>query len=140
MEETLEQLEEKRKKLYQQMEVLGDFRPGMISENFRKCGKKRCVCNQAGHPGHGPQYLWNTTQSGKSRAQNLRLGPELEKARQEVENYREFNRLYREAIGVNEKICLLRPVPEVRNHNELEALKKKLRRSFLLRRRKKSKV
>lgn len=140
MTETLEQLEAKRKRLYRQMEEVGDFRPGMISENFRKCGKKRCVCTQAGHPGHGPQYLWNTTQNGKSRGQNLRLGPELKKAQQEVEAYKEFNRLYREAIAINEKICFLRPVPEVQDQDEREALKKKLQRSFLLRRKKKLKA
>lgn len=138
MTKSLEQLEEKRKKLYQQMEALGDFRPGMISENFRKCGKKRCVCTIQGHRGHGPQYLWNTTQNGKSRAQNLRLGPELQKALQEVENYKEFNRLYREAIEVNEHICLLRPVPKIEDEKELDALKKKLRRKFFGKRKRKS--
>ena len=137
MIELLEQLEAKRKKVYQQMEAVGDFRPGMISENFRKCGKQRCVCTGPDHPGHGPQYLWNTTQSGKSRAQNVHLGPELRKIQQEIKNYKAFNRLYQEAIEVNERICRLRPIPEIEDQNELTALKKKLLRSFLLRRRKK---
>ena len=81
MEKSLEQLGYDRNKIYQQMTSVGDFRPGIISVNFRKCGKKNCACSQPDHPGHGPQYLWNTTQNGKSRAQNLRLGPELEKTR-----------------------------------------------------------
>ena len=80
----LEELEQRRASLYQQMQALGDFRPGTISVNFRKCGKKGCACAQPGHPGHGPQYLWNTTSGGQSRAQNLRLGPELEKAQREL--------------------------------------------------------
>ena len=78
MEETLESLEKKRKELYQKLEALGDFRRGTISVNYRKCGKKKCVCVKPGHPGHGPQYLWNTTIKGKSYAKNVRLGPELE--------------------------------------------------------------
>ena len=126
----LEQLEERRDNIYLQMSAVGDFRPGMISVNFRRCGKKNCVCVQPDHPGHGPQYLWNTTQKGVSRAQNLRMGPELEKTEKEIANYRKFARLYQEAIEVNEKICLLRPVSEIDDDNELEELKKKLKRRF----------
>jgi len=83
----LEQLEKHRDNIYLQMSAVGDFSPGMISINFRRCGKKNCVCLQPDHPGHGPQYLWNTTQKGKSRAQNLRMGPELEKTEKEIASY-----------------------------------------------------
>jgi hypothetical protein len=134
---TLEQLEQRRSAVYQQIQALGDFRPGTISVNFRKCGKKRCACAQPGHPGHGPQYLWNTTSGGQSRAQNLRLGPELEKAHRELENHQVFLRLCRELVEVNEKICRLRPVAEIKDGKELEALKKKLQKQFLERRRRK---
>jgi hypothetical protein len=134
MGKTIEQLEGRRDGIYQQMAALGDFRPGMVSVNYRKCGKPNCVCAGKGHPGHGPQYLWNTTQNGKSRAQNLRLGPELEKAEREIANYKKFGRLCQEAIGVNEALCLLRPVPEIHEEDKLEALKKKLRRRFFKKR------
>lgn len=140
MIEALEQLEAKRHSIYQEMDVLGDFRPGIISVNFRKCGKKRCVCTSKGHPGHGPQYLWNTTQGGNNRGQNLRLGPELEKVRKEVESYKKFNQLCQEAVAVNEKICRIKPVPEVSDQQELEALKKKLRRNFLRKQKRKSSI
>src|SRR5437762_8552225 len=83
MSTALERLERRRNALYQRLQALGDFRPGTISVNFRKCGKKRCACARPTHPGHGPQYLWNTTSGGQSRAQNLRLGPELEKRSEE---------------------------------------------------------
>ncbi len=130
MAKPLERLEERRDNIYRQMSAVGDFRPGMISVNFRRCGKKNCVCFQPDHPGHGPQYLWNTTQKGKSRAQNLRMGPELAKTEKEITNYKKFARLYQEAIEVNEQICLLRPVPEMGDGKELEELKKKLKRKF----------
>jgi hypothetical protein len=93
MEETLESLEEERNELYQKLEGIGDFRRGTISVNYRKCGKKNCVCTKPGHPGHGPQYLWNTTIKGKSYAKNLKLGPELQKYMDETANYRNFLRL-----------------------------------------------
>ena len=130
MKETLETLELERTKLYQQLQALGDFRPGIISVNFRKCGKNNCACARRGHPGHGPQYLWNTTQRGQSRAQNLRMGAELEKVRKELENHRIFVRLCQQLVEVNEKICHLRPVQDVGDQKELEALKKKLQRQF----------
>ena len=137
MADILEDLEQQRTKLYQQMQALGDFRPGTISVNFRKCGKKRCACARSGHPGHGPQYLWNTTRGGHSQAHNLHLGPELEKASQEVENHQLFLRLCRELIEINEKICRLRPAPPIEDEKALEALKKKLQKQFSLRPRRK---
>lgn len=136
MDKTLGQLEEMRGDLYRQMTLLGDFRPGTISVNFRKCGRKNCACARPDHPGHGPQYLWNTTQGGRSRSQNLRIGPELEKVRQELESYKEFHRLCHRVVEINEEICYKRPVPEVEDQSELEALKKKLRRKFARRRKK----
>ena len=130
MPETLEALELERTKLYQRLQAVGDFRPGTISVNFRKCGKKNCACARKGHAGHGPQYLWNTTQRGQSRAQNLRMGPELEKVRKELATHRIFLSLCHQLVEVNEKICQLRPVQQVKDEKELEVLKKKLQKQF----------
>lgn len=130
MEANLKDLQTKRNDLYRQIEALGDFRPGLISVNYHRCGKQNCACHQKGHPGHGPQYLWNATRKGKSLAQNLRLGPELEKVRKETQTYKRFVALCQEAIEVNEKICRLRPVPQIKDQEELDELKKKLRRMF----------
>lgn len=140
MKETLEGLEERRRQLYRQLAESGDLRRGIISVNYRKCGKPNCACTRKGHRGHGPQYLWNTTVGGKSRAANVRLGPELEKVQQEVENCRRFVRLTKELVEVNEKICQKRPVREIEDEKELEALKKTLSRQFGKRSKKKSSV
>lgn len=43
----------------------------------------------------------------------IRLGPELEKVEKELANYRRFGELCRELVTLNEKICRLRPVPQV---------------------------
>jgi len=130
MAEMLEALEARRMRLHQELAALGDFRRGTISVNFRKCGKANCACAQADHPGHGPQYLWNATIAGKSRARNLRLGPELEKVAREVETYRTFTRLCGELVAVNEQICDRRPARAVEEATTLAQLKKKLRRRF----------
>ena len=138
MKETLEELEQRRSKLRIELGELGDFRRGAISVNFRKCGKAYCACAKRGHPGHGPQYLWNATIEGKSRAQNLRLGPELEKVEGEVANYQRLVQWWDQWVEVNEKICQLRPVRQIEGDEELEALKKRLFRKFNRRSAKKS--
>ena len=130
MAATVASLEAKRQGLIEALAALGDFRRGTISANYRRCGKRNCACARASHPGHGPQYLWNATIGGKSRARNLRLGPELEKVGREVDTYRTFVRLCGELVEVNEQLCQLRPVREVTDARELTQLKKKWRRRF----------
>jgi Family of unknown function (DUF6788) len=137
MEETIESLEEKRDRLYRDLREVGDFRRGIISVLYRKCGKKYCACAKEGHPGHGPLHLWNTTIKGKSYAKSLRLGPELQKYLDEIGNHRRFVELCAEIVLVNERICDLRPVPEVKDEKEQAELKKKLQNLFMGKYRKK---
>ena len=137
MKPVLESLESRRTELYRRLEALGDFCRGTISVNYRKCGKSNCACAQEGHAGHGPQYLWNASVGGKTKARNLPLGPELEKVEKEVARYREFDRLCQELVEINDQICHLRPVPVMEDENQLEQLKKNLRRHFTRKRRKK---
>jgi hypothetical protein len=129
---SLQDLEQQRKDLFRQMETLGDFRRGIISVNYRKCGKSNCVCARKDHPGHGPQYLWNVSIGGKTQARNLPLGPELEKVEKEVERYHAFLRLSQVldlSVACGSKL---------EDENELEQLKKKPRRHFAEKRKKKS--
>ena len=137
VDQSLQELGSRRKNLFRQMENLGDFRRGTISVNYRKCGRSNCACARKDHPGHGPQYLWNVSVGGKTQARNLPLGPELEKMEKEVERYHSFVRLSQELVEVNDRICQLRPVRSIENENDLEQLKKKLRRHFAEKRKKK---
>ena len=134
MNQTIAALESRGKSLYLQLEELEDFRRGTVSVNYRKCGKSNCACAGVDHPGHGPQYLWNVSIGGKTKALNLTLGPELEKVENEVRRYHTFVQLCDEIVAVNDEICRLRPVPVVDDENELERLKKKLRRHFAAKR------
>lgn len=125
----MEELELKRKELLRRLTQLGEFRRGNVAASSRKCGKKNCACARPGHAGH-PRYMWSTTRGRRSEARTLRVGPELEKFTQEVDNYRVFLELTRELVEVNERICELRPVRQVDDEEELEAMKKKLQRRF----------
>jgi len=131
MDKTIEGLEKKREGLYGELQETGDFRRGIISVVYRKCGKKNCACAKEGHPGHGPVHLWNTTIKGKSYARSVKLGPELQKYLDEITNHRKFVKLCEEIVLVNERICDLRPVTEVKDEQELTELKKKLQNLFI---------
>jgi hypothetical protein len=130
MAHNINKLELKKKSLIEKLAGLNDFRRGTISVNYRKCGKKNCACAKSEHPGHGPQYLWNTTIKGKSYAKNLKIGPELQKVMTETANYRIFLDLCDSIVQISEKICDLRTVPEIVDEDEVEALKKKLLDQF----------
>ena len=131
MGEALVECEQKRTALMDSLKELADFRRGTITANYRKCGKANCACAQPGHPGHGPQYLWSATIKGKSYAKNIKLGPEMQKYEEETARHRRFVELCDEIVRINERICDLRPVPEVKDDKELAELKKKLQRRFL---------
>ena len=129
MPETLETLESLRNQLRRKLCEIGDFQPGSLYPSYRRCGRKNCACAKPSHAGH-LQYLRTKATGGKMRAQSLRMGPQLEKAVQEAENYRQFVKLCRELVAVNERICQLRPIREVHGPEEFETLKKKLQKKF----------
>jgi len=131
MTQTLLGLEQQREQLYKRLSETGDFRRGIISVIYRKCGKKNCACAREGHPGHGPQHLWNTTIKGKSYAKSVKVGPELKKYLDEIDNHKRFLKLCGELVEVNERICDLRPVADVKDDQELAELKKKLHKQFM---------
>ena len=58
------------------------------------------------------------------------MGTELKKYMEDTENYRRFLKLYNEIVLLNEKICDLRPVPEIEGKDDAEELKKKLQMHF----------
>jgi len=106
----LAELERRRDELYRELGRVGDFRRGSLNEVRRKCGKPNCACAAPGHPGHGPQFNLTRKVDGRTRAQHLRPGPELEKIRREVGEYERFRDLVGRVTEVNEAICEARPV------------------------------
>ena len=108
-EPLLPELEAERDRLYAQLSTAGDFRRGSVSENYRKCGKPNCACAAAGHPGHGPRFLW-TRSAGSRRTVGRQLAAaEVEKVRREIARYAEFTAAVEQIVEVNERICEARP-------------------------------
>ena len=110
MTEPLPELEAERDRLYAQLSMVGDFRRGSVSENWRKCGKPNCACAGPDHPGHGPRFLW-TRSAGRQKTVGRQLAAEeVEKVRREVARHGEFAATVEQIAEVNEKICEARPM------------------------------
>ena len=107
---SLPELEAERDRLYAQLAVVGDFRRGSVSENWRRCGKPNCGCAQPGHPGHGPRFLWTRAARGRGTAGRQLAAGEVEKVRREVARHAEFTAAVEQIAEVSEKICEARPI------------------------------
>ena len=106
---SLAELEASRERLYAQLSLVGDFRRGSVSENYRKCGKPNCACARAGHRGHGPRFLWTRTARGRGTVGRQLAAGEVDKVRREVGRHGEFTGISEQIAEVNEKICEARP-------------------------------
>jgi hypothetical protein len=106
---SVRELEAERDRLYAQLSVVGDFRRGSVSENWRKCGKPNCACAAPDHPGHGPRFLWTRSEGRRKRVGRQLAAGEVEKVRREVSRYAEFTSAVERIIEVNEQICEARP-------------------------------
>ena len=109
-EPPLPELEAERDRLYAQLSTAGDFRRGSVSENYRKCGKPNCACAAAGHPGHGPRFLWTRSAGSRGTVGRQLAAAEVEKVRREIARYAEFTAAVEQIAEVNERICEARPV------------------------------
>jgi hypothetical protein len=88
------------------------MRPGSVTAAFRRCGKPSCHCARPKDPGHGPHFQITFKKDGKTVTQSLPSRAALQKAEQEVNEFRNFEKLSQALVEVNQKICRLRPVPE----------------------------
>jgi hypothetical protein len=109
-EPSLPELEAERDRLYAQLSMVGDFRRGSVTENYRKCGKLNCACAAPDHPGHGPRFLWTRSQGRRRRIGRQLAAAEVAKVRREIARHAEFTAAVEQIAEVNEKICEARPV------------------------------
>jgi hypothetical protein len=108
-EPSLPGLEAERDRLFAQLSMVGDFRRGSVSENWRKCGKPNCACAAPDHPGHGPRFLWTRSEGRAKRVGRQLAAGEVEKVRREIERHAEFAATVEQIAQVNEAICEARP-------------------------------
>jgi hypothetical protein len=131
MPDALATLEADRSKLLEEFLSLGDLRHGSITATVRKCGKPSCHCAKANDPGHDPQFRLTRKVNGKTVTESFPNPAALRKAQQEVSEFRRLQKLNEELVGINEKICDLRPVKQPRGgwtEQEKKRLLKSIRR------------
>jgi hypothetical protein len=112
MPDSLAALIDERATLLYQVAELGDFQPGSISSPTLRCGKLSCHCAKPEDRGHGPYYQFTQKIEGKTVTQSLPSPAAIRKAEREIAEYRKFQRLTDDLVGVNRKICRLRPVEQ----------------------------
>lgn len=97
-------LREQRATLLSQIAAIEEFRPGSLAERYRKCGKPTCHCAREGERGHGPSWSLTRGVQGKTVTKIIPadcVGETL----QQIERYRELQRLLREYTELNVKLC-----------------------------------
>ncbi len=100
---TIEQLESQRDQILRQLAAIGDFRPGNLTRQRRKCGSPRCHCAQPDSPGHPG---WRLTR--KVRGGTVTRGipkAALQETRDQIDEYQRFQSLARELTEVSEALC-----------------------------------
>ena len=127
MPHTVPTLEQQRHQILQQIEALGDFRPGSVSAVQVRCGQPSCHCARPKDPGHGPSLRLTYKIEGKSRIESLSAPGALQKAQREIAAFRQFQQHIRELIEVNVALCQLRPPETASGLTPQE--KKRLKRS-----------
>ena len=112
MSESLPLLESRRADLLRTLANLKDMRPGSVVGAVLRCGKPSCHCARPEDPGHGPHLRLTYKWHGKTVTQALPTPSAVRKAEREIAEFRDYQRLGRELVEVNEKICRLRPVEQ----------------------------
>lgn len=125
MPESLDELEQRRTAVLQQISELGDFRPGSISGTGGRCGKGGCHCHRPRDPGHSPPMRLTYKTNGKTVTESFAHPAAQRTAEREIDGFRQWQQLSRCLVEVNERICRLRPVAETLSPQE----KKRRRRS-----------
>ena len=123
MESSRDALMKERTDIIKKLDSLGEFRRGMVSRNYRKCGKPTCHCSKQGERGHGPQHLWNATIGGKSYARHLKTAAQVKQYEDQTSRYRTFVTLCKRFVEVNERLCEMHSVLE---EESIDRMKKKL--------------
>ena len=101
----LEQLEAERDRLKSEIARIGDMRPGSLVGRFRKCGKPTCHCAESDSEGHGPSWSLTHAVAGKTITKVIPAGAAVERAREQIAEYRRFRKLTRRLVEVSEWIC-----------------------------------
>jgi hypothetical protein len=96
-----------RSAIWQEMIELSPLCSGSLHEQYLTCGKGSCRCHDAkSSQRHGPYYLWIRHVGGRQVNRTLRPGPELERVKVGIQNYRKFQALFSQVLEQEEQQVL----------------------------------
>jgi uncharacterized protein DUF6788 len=96
-----------RPTLWQEMIELSPLCSGSLHEQYLPCGKVHCRCHDRKLPRlHGPYYLWIRRLNGRQVNRTLRPGPDLERVKAGIANYRRFQALFSQVLEGEEEQVL----------------------------------
>jgi hypothetical protein len=100
----VQELIKHRGRLNDQILQMGDFRPGSLVKNYRRCGKPTCHCANEGDIGHGPHWLLTRGVAGKTVTRIIPPAA-VEETRRQIAEYHRFRELVRKLVETNDQLC-----------------------------------
>lgn len=98
------ELIKQRHQLNDQLLHLGDFRPGSLVKNYRRCGKPTCHCAKEGDIGHGPHWLLTRGVAGKTVTRIIPPAA-VEETQRQIAEYHRFRELVRQLVEIHDQLC-----------------------------------
>lgn len=93
-------IEKRIAQIKEELQTIGDMRPGSLNQQYTVCGKEGCRCVDPDKPQkHGPYYQLSYVHNGKSTTQFIG-GPSVDNVRQQLDNYKKFRELTAEWVDL----------------------------------------
>ena len=100
-------LERRIERIKNDLQALGELRPGSLSEQYNVCGVAGCQCKASPPKKHGPYYQLSFTRKGKSTSRFVRR-EEVAVVRRQLKNYAKLRALVDEWIDASMELSALR--------------------------------
>lgn len=93
-------IEKRIARIKEELQTIGDMRPGSLNQQYTVCGKKGCRCVDPDKPQkHGPYYQLSYVHNGRSTTQFIGH-QSVDKVRSQLENYKTFRALTAEWVDL----------------------------------------
>jgi len=96
----VQKIEKRIARIKEELQSIGEMRPGSLNQQYTVCGKKGCRCADTDNPRkHGPYYQLSYVHNGKSTSQFI-VRQSVNRVRQQLECYKNFRALTAEWVDL----------------------------------------
>ncbi|MBU0718952.1 MAG: hypothetical protein KJ749_11940 [Planctomycetes bacterium] len=107
MATSVQTLQRRIDRIKQELNALGDLRPGHLSEQYNVCGNPGCRCKADPPQRHGPYLQLGWTRKGKSTTRFIRKPDEVI-VREQLQNHEQLQTLVNQWIDAAIELCDLK--------------------------------